>query len=577
MAQQNINIGAVNAKQGDTYFDAFTKIESNFNELYGNIASTPNIITVTQASDIDDLAVSGVVTINSNMTFVLQVPNVQITSRFFLDDSGSERPRLELTGVGAGYALEYIGVAGIFVTGANGDFFCTNLSLVGRTSGSTLLGTEDGVINIEGGVIRLWTDLGTHKRGNIFLRFPRFAAWGAGFKFEDFDTFSAVQPESIFDPAGGILFDTINNLSDDRSIEILGAPGQLQPTSALLRVDPSMRDSSRVKVSGSTLSSGLIYNTTGINGTFTAVANASVTSVNINNVTDVGGLAQFNFTPGPALFVGQQTIHVGFVNDDYNGTITITAVGSGFFRSDSIKFDGNETVGSFTSDSVTLTDTATALSEGDTVNIDTDLSVDYLGGSIVYDKQVNSFRINRPFTVTRSGTWNTAGLDETDNKVLSTNNSGFDNSRAIASAFVNDNTNTVAGAAITNGVYMDFDFGTLTETDKIQRFKLIDASNCTFEYFGNEPFNGKMPYDITSVSTGGAVEFLFKWQKDIGAGFVDLDNNIIRMNEIGGTSAATGGHVVLSIVNGDLIKPVFTRDSGASSFTARYFNCTTTE
>lgn len=34
MAQQNIAIGAANAGNGDTLFDAFTKIEANFTELY---------------------------------------------------------------------------------------------------------------------------------------------------------------------------------------------------------------------------------------------------------------------------------------------------------------------------------------------------------------------------------------------------------------------------------------------------------------------------------------------------------------------------------------------------------------
>ena len=34
MAQQNINIGAANQGNGDTLFDAFTKVQANFTELY---------------------------------------------------------------------------------------------------------------------------------------------------------------------------------------------------------------------------------------------------------------------------------------------------------------------------------------------------------------------------------------------------------------------------------------------------------------------------------------------------------------------------------------------------------------
>ena len=52
MAQQNITIGAANAKAGDTYFDAFTKTEANFTELYSNLASqADNLIVINQESD----------------------------------------------------------------------------------------------------------------------------------------------------------------------------------------------------------------------------------------------------------------------------------------------------------------------------------------------------------------------------------------------------------------------------------------------------------------------------------------------------------------------------------------------
>ena len=38
MAQQDINIGVANAGNGDTLFDAFTKVQSNFTELYSDDA-----------------------------------------------------------------------------------------------------------------------------------------------------------------------------------------------------------------------------------------------------------------------------------------------------------------------------------------------------------------------------------------------------------------------------------------------------------------------------------------------------------------------------------------------------------
>jgi hypothetical protein len=52
MAQQNINIGTADAKQGDTYFDAFTKAEANFTELYAGLQAQPNnVVVINQESD----------------------------------------------------------------------------------------------------------------------------------------------------------------------------------------------------------------------------------------------------------------------------------------------------------------------------------------------------------------------------------------------------------------------------------------------------------------------------------------------------------------------------------------------
>ena len=45
MAQQNINIGPANQGQGDTLFDAFTKVQANFTELYSDDAGDVNQVT----------------------------------------------------------------------------------------------------------------------------------------------------------------------------------------------------------------------------------------------------------------------------------------------------------------------------------------------------------------------------------------------------------------------------------------------------------------------------------------------------------------------------------------------------
>jgi len=50
MSQIDINIGAADAKQGDTYFDAFNKVQDNFTELYTRYLD--NVVVVKQASDL---------------------------------------------------------------------------------------------------------------------------------------------------------------------------------------------------------------------------------------------------------------------------------------------------------------------------------------------------------------------------------------------------------------------------------------------------------------------------------------------------------------------------------------------
>ena len=56
-------------------------------------------------------------------------------------------------------------------------------------------------------------------------------------------------------------------------------------------------------------------------------------SVAISSVSDVGGNASFNFTPGPTLTVGAEVRITGFVTEtNYNGTWLVTATSAGDFE-----------------------------------------------------------------------------------------------------------------------------------------------------------------------------------------------------------------------------------------------------
>jgi hypothetical protein len=92
---------------------------------------------------------------------------------------------------------------------------------------------------------------------------------------------------------------------------------------------------------GATQSYRFSLNTDGATPAFTT---------SITSVTDSSGIARFNFTPGPTVFVGQTLTIKDFVtNTDYNGEIIIDTVGAGFFESNEIAFGTNEAVGSFES------------------------------------------------------------------------------------------------------------------------------------------------------------------------------------------------------------------------------------
>ncbi len=67
----------------------------------------------------------------------------------------------------------------------------------------------------------------------------------------------------------------------------------------------------------------------------------------ITNVTDVGGIAQFNHIVGTLELAREVVIFNYVTNPTYNGTFKISISGNGFFRINSIAFTGSETVGKF--------------------------------------------------------------------------------------------------------------------------------------------------------------------------------------------------------------------------------------
>lgn len=383
--------------------------------------------------------------------------------------------------------------------------------------------------------------------------------------------FISISLSSLAPIAGGLLLVSGNNTTF-LSIHIVNSP--LKSGESLLRIDPYVNDLARIIISNvPDNGDGSLFDTTGgSTGTFTSVADAAVGATAVTSVSDSSGTARFNFSVGPTLFVNQEIVISSFVtNTEYNGTSVISATGAGFFEILSIDFGTDET-GSFLSNSVALTDVTTSLNDGDTLIIDTDDATDYDGGAVVYNKLVNSFQISRAFTSTESGTWGTAGIDQTDPRILTDDNPGFVKSNYIAAASVNNN--STANGAIVNNTFTDMVFGTggsaLIEGSTIERWKLIDEVNGTFECIGNEPFSGAISFDFTVTSTGGTVDFRFRWQIDTGGGFSNLPDNVESLVAVGSNAQSITKTFPLAAVKGDQIKPEITRNSGSSGITTQY-------
>lgn len=181
--------------------------------------------------------------------------------------------------------------------------------------------------------------------------------------------------------------------------------------------------------------------------------------------------------------------------------------------------------------------------------------------------------VNGDFISTNTGAIErNVGLDQSDPRVNATNNFGFPDSVNIACAHVNDN--STANGAIVNNTFTDLVFGTvgaaLVASSSMERWRLKSELDGTFEYFGNEAFDGLITFDFTVVSSGGTVNFRFKWQMDSGAGFVDLPDTVEALVAVGSEPVSVTKTFPLKAATGDRIRPQITRNSGTSGITTQY-------
>lgn len=527
------------------------------------------VLEIFTAADLDAIASGGVITVSSELQLIFK--DDVVTSNRFVTDGAS----LRMGGAGSSFSLTYTGT-GDFLSGTGGITIRTGISLISGSTGTLWnmnVPTNTTVIHQNANWVN-WDNHGTIKGGIVLFQNINLISWALPVVLDSNDFVGFTTIGTLLPPSSGHMIEVVNQEREGSILRFTDVVAVLTgTTTTIFKVDPAILESTQMRV----LSSGIVggggnFETSdGANGTFASVTDVSVVLTTIDSVTDSSGVARFNFTVGPTLFVNQEVDISNFVTEtSYNQTGFITAVGAGFFEIASIAFTDDDATGDFSSDSVELLEVGTALLDGDTLVIDTTAGTQYDGGATVYNQQVNSFQINRTFLINRAGTWNTSGIDQTDPRVLSTD------SKYIGSAFANNL--STATTISTNNTFNDINFGVggagLVVASNTERFKLIDEVACIFEYIGNEPFSGGIAYDYSMISGGGTQEFRFNWNKstDGGSVFNVLADDVESLAEVGSDSIQVSKGQPVRLNNGDQLKPQVTRNAGGSSITMQYIS-----
>ncbi|MEE9367034.1 MAG: hypothetical protein V3W44_10130 [Dehalococcoidales bacterium] len=354
--------------------------------------------------------------------------------------------------------------------------------------------------------------------------------------------------------------------------------GTLLAGESLLRVDAGLPNTHKVIVTGHTIDlaeTATLFDTSGSTGDFTAVdGDNSISTTAITSVTDNGGVAVFHHV-GTSPPLGSLVTVFGFsTNTAYNTTGIVTFSTTFTFEIDYVAFGTTET-GSYLVDTLTITAAGHSVAEGEGVTLDCDLSILYDGGMLAFNIDAGvSFDVPGVFTTTVTGSWSTEGLDQTDIRVEAFNNPGIAPSHSIACGHVNNN--VTANPTITNNVFTDMAFGTggvgLSQSTTTERWKMTDAVNGTFVHKGLEPFDGQISFDFTVESSGGTVNFRFKWMKSIDTtitastisftdddpetildsadGFLDAGFAAEDRITVSGSTSNDGSYIILSVTAG---------------------------
>jgi len=378
----------------------------------------------------------------------------------------------------------------------------TGATFIDVTAGTALFNG----LTMTSSIIIGFGDLGTITDGLFIVEQSAFIAWGGGFTLQDPASWAIDVSQALNGP-GGTSFITLKNTLRPNTISTVNRVDVSGSTDSLLNIDAAIPETTQIAVIKSISLEGDVFDTSGVNGVFDDVFDVSVALLDVDSITDSSGVARFNFTVGPTLFVDQEVDISNCVTETgYNQTGFITATGAGFYEIASIAFTGDDATCDFSSDSVQLFDTAHGLSNGTTLVVDQDDGTDYDGGATIYNVQANTFEINRTFTFTTQGTWDTGGLDQTDPRVVAFNMQQSADSEMVAFGEMNANATVTT---VDDGAYLPIDVSGFADNAITERLKLIDATAGIYEFIGHEDCSCFVTAPIWALKSGSTEEYRF--------------------------------------------------------------------
>ena len=533
-------------------------------------------VEVFEASDIDDLATAGVITISNSLTLHIKSQNITTGTRFVLSLGGSLTILGNYTSdpLTIGNTLTYSGT-GDFVSGYGSFFTDQFLGLASSSTGQLfdIVNYGTGIISVVNTALTGWDNLGSIKNSLLL------AMIDTGIQNVDegleLDSIQAVQINSVAMlnfAADENVFELADTSQIGLSFEMSGVGGVIPSDSNIIRVDPGVPNKTSFSFVANAFQGGSLFDdddTGDDSGTFTAIADASVASTNITSVAaGAGGIeARFTFAAGPTLYVGQEVVLTGFATVPfYNGTHIITATnGTSTFDIATLPFLGTDT-GSFTSASVTVTATQTLVT-GQSLTIKGDDTTDYDGGAIIYNVSGTAFQINRTFAATETGQWIIAWLDQQDPRILAKINPASIDSASIGCITMVNETEIISISS--SNTWFDLDLGgNVDEASNIERWKLVDDIAGTIMYTGKEPFSGSI-VGTFSIDSPGSQNYAFRYVKEpaAGGGFVALPDGIEIPFATDSASGTFPANIPITAEIGDKFKPQVENRDGEDDIT----------